>query len=216
MIAAEVLAFAVVAAGLTVSPGADTMVIVRSAARSGRSGAWPTLIGNSLGLFGHGAIAALGLSTVLLQSGELYHGLRLAGACYLLWLGFGSLRRAWSHKAPAAADDDADSGSVAAPRRPAREFFEGMAANLLNPKPALFYLALFPAVFHPGDSVIAVAMLLAGIHFAIKILWFSLVISVVDIARRGSVRRLWRRLLETLGGGVLIALGLRLALANER
>lgn len=212
MVVPELLAFAVVAAGLTVSPGADTMVIVRSAARWGRSGAWPTLLGNSLGLFGHGAIAALGLSTVLLQSGELYHGLRLAGACYLLWLGLGSLRRAWAGKTSEAEEEL--SAPIAADRRPAREFVEGMGANLLNPKPALFYLALFPAVFDPGDSVVGVAMLLAGIHFAIKIVWFSLVISVVDIARRGGVRALWRRVLETLGGGVLIALGLRLALAN--
>ena len=212
MVVAELLAFTAVVAGLTVSPGADTMVIVRSAARHGRRGAWPTLMGNSLGLFGHGAIAALGLSTVLLASGSAFHIVRWVGACYLVWLGIGSLRRAWS-ATPEAESESAGTPEPASapPHRPLREFFEGMLANLLNPKPTLFYVALFPAVLEPSDSVLAIALLLAGIHFVIKICWFSIVISLVDVARRRGLRQRWRRALEALGGGVLIALGARLA-----
>ena len=80
---------------LTVTPGADTLLLVRSVARGGKREGWPTLVGNSLGLFVHGALAGLGLSAVLVHSAVAYGAVQWAGALYLVGLGGRSLWLAW-------------------------------------------------------------------------------------------------------------------------
>jgi len=207
----QVLAFALVAALMTVSPGADTFLVVRNSLRGGRDDGWATVVGICCGLFAHALLSALGGSAVLAHSAAAFMLLKVAGACYLAWLGIQSLRSA------------ARGGTVAAPvpgvapaRVPGgRSFREGFLTNLLNPKVIVFYLALLPQFISPGDAVLAKSLLLTAIHFVEGILWLGFVAWGVDRSRRHFLRPALRRWMDALCGTVLMALGVRLALQQR-
>ena len=150
----RVLVFTGVAALLTVTPGADTFLVLRNVLRGGRTAGVVTTLGICCGLFVHATLSALGLSIVLMQSANAYLALKWAGALYLMWLGLGSIRDAirggdggWSPIEPAT--NDAPRGERGDPFRLRDPFLEGLANNVLNPKVAVFYLGLPPAVHRP-------------------------------------------------------------------
>jgi RhtB (resistance to homoserine/threonine) family protein len=206
----QVLAFTLVAALVTVSPGADTFLVVRNALRGGRSDGFLTTLGIASGVYFHALLSALGVSAVLAHSATAFFVLKIAGAAYLAWLGFQSLRSGL-RRAPAEAP-----GGVEAARVPRlRSFREGLLTNLLNPKVIVFYLALLPQFLSPGDPVFAKSLLLAAIHCALGILWLGFVAWAVDRSRRFFVRPALRRWMDALCGSVLVALGLRLAFAQR-
>jgi RhtB (resistance to homoserine/threonine) family protein len=207
----QVLAFALVAALMTVSPGADTFLVVRNTLRGGRGDGWATVAGICSGLFVHALLSALGVSAILAHSATAFLALKIAGACYLAWLGIESLR-----SAARGAREAETAGSLAPARVPAaRSFREGFLTNLLNPKVIVFYLALLPQFLSPGDMVLAKSLLLTAIHFAEGILWLGFVAWGVDRSRRYFLRPALRRGMDALCGTVLVALGLRLALAQR-
>ena len=207
----QVLAFAFVAALMTVSPGADTFLVVRNTLRGGRGDGWATVAGICSGLFVHALLSALGVSAILAHSAAAFLALKLAGAAYLAWLGIQSLHSA--ARGTAAVRQPDASGAGRAP--PGRSFREGFLTNLLNPKVIVFYLALLPQFVSPGDPVLARSLLLAAIHFAEGILWLGFVAWGVDRSRRYFLRPLLRRWMDAICGTVLVALGLRLALAQR-
>ena len=94
MVDPQVLVFAGVAALLTITPGADTFLVIRNVLRGGRRAGVVTTVGICCGLFVHAVFSALGLSIVLMHSASAYLVLKWAGALYLMWLGFGSIRDA--------------------------------------------------------------------------------------------------------------------------
>src|SRR5512143_2399913 len=94
MIDSQVVAFTFIAAMLTLSPGPDTMLVVRNVLRGGRRDGVATTFGICTGLFLHATLSALGVSIILIHSATAFHFVKLAGACYLTWLGLQSLYRA--------------------------------------------------------------------------------------------------------------------------
>lgn len=196
---------------MTVSPGADTFLVVRNSLRGGRRDGWATVVGICSGLFVHALLSALGVSVILAHSATAFLALKVAGAAYLAWLGIQSLRSAARGTAGARQGDA--SGTGRAPST--RSFREGFLTNLLNPKVIVFYLALLPQFIAPGDAVLAKSLLLAAIHFAEGILWLGFVAWGVDRSRRFFLRPLLRRWMDAICGTVLVALGLRLALAQR-
>ena len=206
----QVLAFTLVAALLTVSPGADTFLVVRNTLRGGRDDGWATVAGICSGLFVHAILSAVGVSALLAHSAAAFFALKVAGAAYLAWLGIQSLRSA------ARKPEVAEPPGVAAPRVPAsRSFREGFLTNLLNPKVIVFYLALLPQFLSPGDAALPKSLLLTAIHFLQGILWLGLVAWGVDRSRRFFMRPALRRAMDALCGTILVALGVRLALAQR-
>ena len=206
----QVIAFTLVAALLTVSPGADTFLVVRNTLRGGREDGWATVAGICSGLFVHALLSALGVSALLAHSAAAFLALKIAGAFYLAWLGIQSLRAA--ARGPAAVEP----GGVPAARVPAaRSFREGFLTNLLNPKVIVFYLALLPQFLSPGDAVLAKSLLLTAIHFVQGILWLGFVAWGVDRSRHFFLRPALRRAMDALCGTILVALGLRLALEHR-
>ena len=206
----QVLTFALVAALMTISPGADTFLVVRNTLRGGRVDGWMTVAGICSGLFVHALLSALGVSALLAHSATAFLILKIAGAAYLAWLGVQSLRSAARGDAAAAPPDVTRSRVPAA-----RSFREGFLTNLLNPKVIVFYLALLPQFLSPGDAVLPKSLLLTAIHFAEGILWLGFVAWGVDRSRRFFLRPLLRRWMDALCGTVLVALGLRLAFAQR-
>lgn len=207
MLDAQVMTFALVAAALTVSPGPDSMLVVRNVLRGGLRDGIVTTLGICSGLFVHAVLSALGLSVILLQSVTAFQVIKIAGAAYLVVLGVQSLIGAVRGRAEAT-----PSGAVGgAPVSARRCFLDGFLSNVLNPKVAVFYLALLPQFIGPTDPVLRKSLLLAGIHYAEGIVWLATLAFLVDHARRLFLRSAVRRWLDGLCGLVLVGLGVRLA-----
>jgi RhtB (resistance to homoserine/threonine) family protein len=212
MIDSQVVAFTVVAAALTVSPGADTLLVVRNVLRGGRRDGIVTTFGICSGLFVHATLSAVGVSMLLMHSATAFYLVKIAGAGYLAWLGLQSLANAVRGSLhPGASDGHATPGPVA--RR--RCFLEGFLTNLLNPKVAVFYLALLPQFIGPTDPVFAKSLLLAAIHYAEGIVWLVGLSILLDRTRRFILKSVVRRWLDGICGAVLIGLGARLALERQ-
>ncbi len=207
MLDARVLAFTGIAALVTLTPGADTLLVVRSALVRGRRAGMLTVLGVCAGLFVHATLSALGLSVILVRSARAFELVKLAGAAYLVFLG---LQAIWSavRGVPAAAPGLEPVGAH-------RAFVEGMLNNVLNPKVAVFYLAFLPQFIGPGDPVLAKSILLAGIHFTEGMIWLSLVTLFVGRMRGALAHPRATRALESLTGLVLIGFGVRLAMARR-
>ncbi len=204
LIDSQVLAFTGIAALLTLTPGADTMLVVRSALARGRRAGLLTALGICCGLFVHATLSALGLSVVLVKSARVFEIVKLAGAGYLVYLGLQSI---WS-AALGAPRDERQAGPVGA----RRAFVEGLLNNVLNPKVAVFYLAFLPQFIGPGDPVLAKSILLSAIHFIQGIVWLSFVTLFVARLRRALTQPRVRRTLECVTGLVLLGFGVRLAM----
>lgn len=206
----QVLAFAVVAAFMTMLPGADTLLVVRNALRGGRRDGFLTVAGICSGLYLHALLSALGVSAILAHSANAFMVLKIAGACYLAWLGIQSLRSGM-RDAPAHA-----AGHEAAAHVPAlQSFTEGFLTNLLNPKVIVFYLALLPQFIDADDAVLAKSLLLAAIHFVEGLLWLGGVAWLIHRSRHFFLKPALRRWLDAVCGTFLIALGIRLALQQR-
>ncbi len=204
MLDARLLAFAGIAAVLTLTPGADTMLVVRSALVRGRRAALLTVLGIGSGLFVHATLSAAGLSVILVRSARAFELVKLAGALYLAWLGIQALRSA----VRGAAVKEQPAGPAAAHRA----YVEGLLTNVLNPKVAVFYLAFLPQFIRPGDPVLARSILLAGVHFLEGLVWLSLVALFVARLRAVLSHPRVQRGLEAVSGVVFIGFGIRLAL----
>lgn len=207
MLDARVLAFAGIAAIVTLTPGADTMLVVRSALVRGRRAGLLTVLGIGSGLFVHATLSALGLSLVLMRSARAFELVKAAGALYLVFLGVQALRAA-ARSTPIAA----------APAEPAgarRAYVEGLLTNLLNPKVAIFYLAFLPQFIGPGEPPLARSILLASIHFAEGVVWLSLVTLFVARLRPLLTGPRVQRALESTTGLVFIGFGVKLAMSRR-
>ncbi len=210
MTAASIVTYTAVAAVLTVTPGADTMLVIRNVIARGRRAGVVTTLGICSGLFVHATLSALGLSLLLARSAEAFTVVKLAGAVYLAWLGAQALRGAARRAAPQAVL----AGEGRAADR-ARSWREGFLTNVLNPKVAAFYLAFLPQFVGPGDAVLPTFLGLAAIHAALGLVWLSLLASLLERARGWFGRPAVRRALDGVSGAVLVALGARLALARR-
>jgi len=202
----QVLAFVALAAVLTITPGADTVLVVRNSAAAGAVVGIRTAMGICSGLFAHATLSALGLSLVLVHSATLFIVLKLAGAAYLVWLGVQSLRRAFSPECFLSGRRESPGG---------RPFVQGLLTNVLNPKVAAFYLALLPQFIGPGDPALLKSLLLAGIHSAMGLCWLAVVSLAVSRTRQAFSGGRLARSLHVLTGGLLIGLGARLALTER-
>jgi len=193
---------------LTLSPGVDTLLVLRNASRGGwRDGAL-TSLGICSGLFVHAAISAAGLSVILLGSAQLFVLLKLAGALYLIWLGLQSLRAARAAEGLAALK--------VAPQElnPGRSLREGMLSNLLNPKPIVFYMAFLPQFVDPAHSAVLQSLFMAAIHFALGMLWLTALAWMVESARHWLARPRVGQAVDGVTGLLLIAIGGRLAVSQ--
>jgi threonine/homoserine/homoserine lactone efflux protein len=210
----QVLAFIGVAALLTITPGADTMLVLRSVLAHGRRAGILTTLGIVSGLLVHATLSALGISLILVRSAQLFHIVKLAGAAYLVFLGVQSIWALIRHS-----DEALPAEALPEPTGPRpevwRSYVEGLLNNLLNPKVAIFYLAFLPQFISPGDPVLGKSILLAFIHQLMGVAWLSLVAVSVERMRGLLIRPINRRRLEAVAGVILIGLGLRLALERE-
>jgi threonine/homoserine/homoserine lactone efflux protein len=207
----QILAFTAAATVVTISPGADMALVARRAIKEGWGRASVTSAGVVTGLLVHATASAVGISAILVRSATAFTVLKIVGACYLVLLGILSFRAARkTTRGPA------DHASVVRPVRSGRtSFAQGFLNNVLNPKPALFYLAFLPQFFEPGDPVVALTAILVTIHIAISIVWLVTWGWLVSRASGALGGPRWRAALERVTGCVLVAFGLRLATTSR-
>jgi len=214
MVDPQVIAFTGIAALLTITPGADTMMILRSVLARGQKAGVLTMMGICSGLFFHATLSALGLSLILVRSAAAFEIVKLLGACYLILLGTQSLWRARS--TAAGTHFSLPEHTVNRHKKENwKAFFEGTFTNLLNPKVAIFYLAFLPQFINPHDWIFGKSVLLASIHFTEGIIWYSILIFSLGRMRTLLVRPRVKQGLEALSGAILIAFGLRLAVERR-
>ncbi|HEY0651424.1 LysE family translocator [Phenylobacterium sp.] len=201
------LAFSVAAALLTITPGLDTALVLRTAAVEGAKRAALAAIGIVTGCLAWGAAVALGLGVLLEASTLAFDVLKWAGAAYLVWLGIGLILKPRSKF------------ELSAPDGPAGDDFawmrRGFLTNLLNPKVGVFYVSFLPQFLPAGAPAGPFIFLLAAMHAVMGLLWFAALIAatrpIAGVLQRAAVVR-W---LDRLTGGVFLAFGVRLALERR-
>jgi Putative threonine efflux protein len=204
-ITAALLGFGLTALLMTLTPGMDTALVLRTAVVEGGYKAMLAGSGIVAGVMIWGLATAAGLGAVLSVSPLAYAVIQLTGAGYLLWLGAKLLSKALKPSGgfvPAQLPDDRDP----------RWFVRGLLTNLLNPKIGVFYVSLLPQFIPEHVPAIAFGALLAGIHAALGLLWFAtLVLATRPLARWLRTPALTRSL-DAMTGLALLGFGLRVLL----
>ncbi|WP_447917710.1 LysE family translocator [Achromobacter aegrifaciens] len=204
MQSATLITYSLVAAASVVSPGPATMLAIRNGAAGGLRAVLPSTLGNVTGLFLLSAAAMLGLGVVLQSSAMLFMLLKLAGAAYLLYIG---LRHILGRSNIALPLSDS---AAHAPRSTGRLYREAALVATLNPKPILFFTALFPQFLNAAEPLLPQFFILTGIFTTM---------SLVSLLAYGALAHRARRLLRQprivtwinrLVGAIFITFGLAL------
>ena len=192
------------------TPGVDFAYTVTRTLQGGVRAGIAAALGIGAGCVLHALAAAFGLAALLAASATAFSILKWAGAAYLLWLAVGMLRA--SARPPAN-----PAGAIpAAPSSHWRTFRDGLLTNALNPKIALFFLALLPQFIDGAAPAKTLAFLFLGAWFVVQGLAFlvALVLLVAPL-RRWRPHDAWRRALQAGAGGLFGLLAARLALSER-
>jgi len=211
MLDAQFWPFLVAITLLSMSPGVDTLLVIRNTARGGWRDGVLTSLAICSGLFVHATVSALGISLILLESACAFGLLKLAGAAYLVWLGVNGLRAARRGQGLPLAGV-ATSRQAVSLWRPVRE---GLLSNVLNPKTVVFYMAFLPQFIALGDPALAKSLWLAGVHFVVANLWQIAIVLMVGSASRWLASAAFSRWLNGITGAVLVGFGIKLALTRS-
>jgi threonine/homoserine/homoserine lactone efflux protein len=198
----ELIAFTFVTVLLTITPGLDTALVLRTAAVEGTRRAMMAGLGIALGCLCWAVAASMGLGALIAASQSAYNVLRVVGAAYIAWLGGRMLWYAIAHKVvdvQIARSTSGDAGKS--------WLLRGFLTNILNPKIGIFYVSLLPLFIPPHTNVAAFSMLLGLIHAAESLAWFWLLTSAVKPLARWIVRGTVAKWFDGVTGTVLITFG---------
>jgi threonine/homoserine/homoserine lactone efflux protein len=210
-ITTALIGFTVAVAILTITPGLDTALVLKTLAVEGARQAMAAGTGIVTGVLIWGVLAAMGVGALVAISATAHLLLQVCGGLYLLWLGAQMLRSAVRRKDHQAGrslvNDSVDASAVNTASL--RWFSRGLLTNLFNPKVGAFYASFLPQFIPNGVNPLLFSVLLAGIHAALGLIWFAM----LTIAG-GPLSRLLRlpavvRGLDGLMGATLVGFGVR-------
>ncbi|MEV0266703.1 LysE family translocator [Streptomyces sp. NPDC050617] len=207
--------FALVVGLLTLTPGLDTALVLRTAALGERRRAWGVVLGIQSGTLLWGALTSLGVTALLAASQVAYQTLRWAGAAYLLWMGARMLWLTWRGDG---GEGDAERQEAAALGDPSDSLLggwrRGLLTNALNPKVGVFYVAVLPQFIPATAPHLATGLLLTSVHVVLGLLWSTVLVAFAR-ALRGWLRKpSARRVLDRVTGTVIVGFGVKLALGD--
>lgn len=201
----SLLAFSFAALLLTLTPGLDTALILRTACAEGGKRAFQAALGIDTGCFIWGALVAFGLGALMACSTLAYTLLKICGAAYLCWLGIQLLLRPRSsfnlHD-----DTPSSRGSW---------FVKGMLGNVLNPKMGIFYVSFLPQFIPAGHSPFIWTFILVSIHVLIGTLWSVTLILATRLASGILNKTRVIMAMDRATGGLFLCFAARLAFSSR-
>lgn len=202
-------AFIVAASALVLSPGPDTLLVLRYTLASGQRVGFATVSGVQLGLLVHAVAAVLGLSVLILSVPLALKAVAVAGAAYLAFLGLQSIR------AGRLGLDELATGDGAAAVAGAKACRDAILCNILNPKVILLFIALMPNFVDPGRGAVPLQfVMLAAVLIAINIFWQSGLVLAAGRARRWLARPKVQRWIAYVSGAILFGFAVLLVLEH--
>lgn len=192
---------------LILAPGPDMLYVITRGMAHGRKAGMLSAIGVVCGILVHTTAAAFGLTLILQTSALAFLFVKFTGAIYLVYLGI----KAWREKSTF------HLGTSAASTTSSALFWQGVLSNVLNPKIAIFFLAFLPQFVDKGSDRVTLQLVVLGITFACFGLCFLLVVgySSGSIGSWLTVRPKYAQFFQRLAGGILMGLGIRLALTER-
>ena len=196
---------------LNATPGVDMVLVLGATLKRGVRAGLMTSLGVGAGCIVHTLLAAFGLAALLAASAAAFAVLKWIGAAYLAWLAIGMFREAFSARSAGTAplgqalpETPAETGRTA--------FHRGLLTNALNPKVALFFLALLPQFIDAEAPHKTAAFLFLGAWVIVQgFLFLAVLVALVAPLRRWSPGRRLRGGLNAAGGGLFMLLAARLA-----
>ncbi len=204
-VADSLLAFSFAALLLTLTPGLDTALILRTACAEGGKKAFQAALGIDAGCFIWGALVALGLGALLAVSELAYTILKFCGAAYLCWLGLQLLMR------PRSSFSHSDEGMSSH----GNWFIKGMLGNVLNPKMGIFYVSFLPQFIPAGHSPLIWTFILVSIHVVIGTIWSITLILSTHFASAILKKNSVVRVMDRATGGLFLCFAAKLALSSR-
>jgi len=198
------IAFATVTILVAYFPGPALLYTAAQTISHGRKAGLMAMLGIHLGCYVHVFAAAFGLSAVFKHVPELYVAVKIAGALYLVWIGIGMIRSRLG----------APDQPIAPQKTVKRALLDSFIVEILNPKVALFFIALLPQFVDPAGSLpVWVQFLILGtiVNFAfssadlVTVFGASFVVGAMKKTKAGFAFGRW------IGGSLMIGLGLKLA-----
>ncbi len=207
MTASTLICFLGASIALTLAPGPDNTFVIAQGISRGRKAAVTTALGMCSGISVHTTAAALGISAVLYSSAIAFTFLKYAGAAYLLFLAYKTLKEG------SVTTTDAGAGQCG----PWALFRRGFIMNVVNPKVALFFLAFLPQFVEARSGRVALQMFLLGLVFMAQAV---VVFSAIGLLSGGIGNAIQKRpriagFFSWLTAGIFASLGIRLALAER-
>jgi threonine/homoserine/homoserine lactone efflux protein len=192
---------------LILAPGPDMIYVITRGMAHGRQAGILSAVGVVCGILVHTTAAAFGLTLILQTSAFAFLFVKLAGAAYLIYLGI----KAWLDKSTFSLQPFTPTATSAA------LFWQGVLSNVLNPKIAVFFLAFLPQFVDQGSPQVTLQMVILGLTFACFGLCFLLVVgySSGTLGTWLTGRPQYTQFFQRLAGGILLALGIRLAFAEK-
>jgi threonine/homoserine/homoserine lactone efflux protein len=184
-------------------------LVMRHALAGGTRPAFFASLGICLGTLIWGALSALGVSVIFARSAFAFAVLKYVGGAYLVYLGARALRDAIR------GHSTGRTTTTAAARAQASAFAQGLATNLTNPKVAVFYVTFLPQFVASDRNVLTQSVFLAFTHVVMGLIWLPLYARFIDRMAAVLLTDRVRRRIEAVTGAVLMALGIRLALARR-
>ncbi len=199
---ASIASFTLCAVLLTITPGADTLLVLTQGLRSGRRAALACALGVNAGLVCWASLSVAGLAALLDTVPWAYRCIRIAGAAYLICLGAAGFARGRATSGTASLSTTGSAAEAA----PMPAFRRGLVTNLLNPKVGIFYISLLPQFAPPDHRGPALLSTLAAIHLVLSLVWLGAIGCASARVARSLSGRTTRRL-EGIGALTLVGAG---------
>lgn len=189
---------------LTLTPGLDTTLIIRTATIEGKIKAFQAALGINLGCIVWGIIVACGLGALLMTSDLAFNALKWMGAAYLIWLGFNLILKPRTQLA--GLNESAATQNW---------FMKGLWGNLLNPKVGIFYISFLPQFIPHTASPVVWTMGLVLIHVLIGFIWSIFLIAAMQSISAYLKQPKFIQYMDRITGSIFILFALKLALSKR-
>ena len=201
------VAFSILATILVLIPGLDFTLVVKYATTKSKKSAVAVMLGITSGLFVWGAFASLGVSAILQTSEFAFNALKIAGVVYMLWMGVGFIWNSFKN-----APHTETELSIKSDRR---VFTRGLLSNLLNPKAGVFYISVLPQFIPRASNHLLAGLILTSIHAVITVVYFGLLIYLIDFFKTFFAKPAVVKRLERFSGIAVIGFGAKLLLSQQ-